>query len=562
MAKPPPQKLPPKYYLEHFAFFLSFLEAHYGHILNEQEKQFIESYRGLKEDTQCLVVRMANRRGEFFLLDKFNYQEISNLSEARKEAERKQLLRSLSVDDEVFYDTILHLFPKAFLYKLAKEFSLMVKSSDAKAALVDSIYEQVPFLDALYFINTFHDLVFCTYGTIHQFFLFLFFGNTYEDLTQFVVRDIGYIKYEETGGEFTPLFSSRKAAEDKLLVLDAMDYFRVLSEEADPNEVYSWFENWVAGKLEELCEEAHSALGKLTVRVARWLERKDWLVEALSIYKNTNRPPATERRIRILSKIGEEEEALVLAIALQEKGTTAEERLFAKDFLDKASSKKRRLKRTTQRLKAADEIQISNRFIHQVEAGVAQHFSSQGYEAVFSENHLWRSLFGLVFWEEVFSAESLSFHHPLQRRPSDLKQHDFLANREEAIQEKITILESPKAFYKQIHDIFEHKQGIANPFVSWSSDILGWISMLYERVPSEALQKVLWEIAKDPKENGRGFPDLFLWNYDGYEFIEVKSPNDHLGPQQWYWFSFFEKVKIKARIVRVAWSSGDSFLEE
>jgi hypothetical protein len=64
------------------------------------------------------------------------------------------------------------------------------------------------------------------------------------------------------------------------------------------------------------------------------------------------------------------------------------------------------------------------------------------------------------------------------------------------------------------------------------------------------IQSVLMKMAENPRENTTGFPDLFVSNEREYSFYEVKSPNDHLSPQQLFWLNYFDELGIKVDILR------------
>jgi DNA polymerase III subunit epsilon len=67
--------LPTYYYLDHFTEMMSFVEETYGAALGPEHYGFMEQFRGLAMDEQCLCVRMLNRGGDSdieqsaFLLD-------------------------------------------------------------------------------------------------------------------------------------------------------------------------------------------------------------------------------------------------------------------------------------------------------------------------------------------------------------------------------------------------------------------------------------------------------------------------------------------------------------
>ena len=72
--------LTPRYYLDNFQYVLDFVERLYGGLLNETEWDFVRRFRTLSVDAQCLYVRISNRKGLFFRVNKLHYREIDRKS--------------------------------------------------------------------------------------------------------------------------------------------------------------------------------------------------------------------------------------------------------------------------------------------------------------------------------------------------------------------------------------------------------------------------------------------------------------------------------------------------
>jgi hypothetical protein len=98
---------------------------------------------------------------------------------------------------------------------------------------------------------------------------------------------------------------------------------------------------------------------------------------------------------------------------------------------------------------------------------------------------------------------------------------------------------------------FTDQEGIANPFVIWMEGMWESIRIATQYIGLDPIKDILVHICKDIVENSRGFPDLFVWDNDGYEFVEVKSPTDNLSNRQLYWLNYFEEHGINARVLRV-----------
>ena len=62
-------------------------------------------------------------------------------------------------------------------------------------------------------------------------------------------------------------------------------------------------------------------------------------------------------------------------------------------------------------------------------------------EAVhYVENALMNSLFGLAFWEQIFTPVPGAFHNPFQSVPTDMYSPDFRVRRREAIAARLNEL--------------------------------------------------------------------------------------------------------------------------
>ena len=58
--------LPVYYYHDHFTEMLFFVSEIYGPVLTQRHREFVETFKTLSKDAQCLLIRMINRRGRLF----------------------------------------------------------------------------------------------------------------------------------------------------------------------------------------------------------------------------------------------------------------------------------------------------------------------------------------------------------------------------------------------------------------------------------------------------------------------------------------------------------------
>jgi VRR-NUC domain len=551
----PIEPLPPKYYLDYFEFLLEFVQKLYGHILSDSEKELITKFEQLSEDARCLFVRFCNRRGGFFRTEKLHYPELDDIPAALYELENVGLIQALDLTHEPYVDEVLNLFTKEEWVKNAPKTDLSLRPLKKP--------DIIRFLSHTY---TFSVLIDCIDETVVKvnyevetmMFKFLFFGNRYADMTEFVIRDLGKVSFERYRDDaYTARFNTRREAEDKLMVSLMSELFYQLQAEAlPPEEVYDWFVNWHAS-IPQLSEVAMPSFARLVNKVGLYLERQKLPEQALEVYQLTDLPPSRERRIRLLHKIGLADEAIALCQDLITHAQNADERFFAIDFQEKIkNSKKRVVKSITKFLNDAESITVPVDYRHRVEQGAVEHYIAQGFEAVHAENYVWRGLFGLIFWDIIYDANVQAIHHPLQRMPSDFYLPDFYNKRSHQIHQRLAALATNEDFEAQIRLHFTQKYGTANVLVDWSDLLLELVVVLCKKLTVNQLNAVLVEMSQNLREHTRGFSDLMIWNDNDFALIEIKSPTDHLSAQQLHWMHFMQGIGINAKVVRVKWAEG------
>ncbi|MEZ0608578.1 VRR-NUC domain-containing protein [Fibrella sp. WM1] len=553
--------LQPRYYWHNFRYVLDFVRRLYGGLLNEGEHDFLTRFDALSVDAQCLYVRCSNRKGVFFRVNKFNYREINELPVTLDELIRAGFLERLSARHEGMGSEALDVFTKADLLALlpleAEEIRALNKLK--KEEVVRYALNELDFGEVVTSLTTREPVVKVAFEAEVMMLKFLFFGNRGSDMTDFVMRDMGMMNFEQyDDSKMTARFRNRKEVEDKLLIsLTNEAFYDLKNAETPATDIYNWFLNWNETR-PDLADIALPGYQKLVCRVGSFLERQKLPDEALSVYELTDRSPARERRARLLFRNGMADEALALLDEMAVTPQNAEERFFAQDFREKilgTAEKKRTRKATTRFLSEAESVDIPAAYRHHVEAGVMNYYLEQGYDAAFTENYPWRGLFGLVFWDIIYDANVSAIHHPLQRAPSDFYLPDFYIRREELMKRRLTELTSREAWRRHVGRTYNGKYGITNVLVDWNDELLNLVNQLIDLIDLEQLGLILLEMARNVREHTRGFPDLLVWNEAGeYSFVEVKSPTDHLGSQQLHWLQFFETIGVHGKVVRVIWA--------
>jgi hypothetical protein len=550
-------ELPPKYYLDYFAQVLGFVEEHYGFALGPAEREWLADFWALPEDARCLYVRMANRRPAFFQPAALAYPEITDPANAWPalvqagfavplgqlpppeglSAAKYELLADLAKAELLAVYLRLGPDPAAKRWKKA-ELAQQLATFPAPA-LWPAVASALPALVQKGRMDTL------------EFFQFLFFGNLDPgNMAQFVVRDVGHARFVEVDAQkLAARVGSREEAVAQYRALRAYrDFKRLRDAEVPIGDIFAWSEQLRASG-HPLTDKHHLRLGELLERAGHW-------ADALRAYAPTRLPPARERQVRLWHKLGQPENAATLARELLAAPQNADEYFFAQDFLQKLAGGKRR-KSTTAYLRAADEIVVGAQHQAYVEGGAIAYLRAQGYQAVHSENFVWNCLFGLLLWPIVFDQDQAALHHPLERGPSDLYQPGFYEKRQARLEAWLGDLADAPAALALAEQMFHTHFGTANPLVGWHTAVLEWVRLYLGRLPWPQVRAVLHQMAQNLRENTRGFPDLFVWNAEDCYFAEIKSPNDHLSAQQLFWLNFFEKIGLKAKVLKVAWDKPD-----
>lgn len=555
MSKQPIPDLSTFYYWENFNYVLGYVKKQYQNLLSDSEILFIQEFENLSKESQCLYLRLASRRALWFREEKLTYVEISNIPLRLNELGENGFIRFASKLDSVDLGSILSVFSKKECIALTSKIAHFPKftSTIAKDHLVDLCK---PFSnELLQELNVMTSRLICPvqleYFTFIQ---FLFFGTKFRDMSEFVIRDLGHRQYVVVNEEeFIPYFQSRKEAIEKWKISIWRERFQELSK--DSESTYELVESWnqdILPMYEDISDVAMGSFERALFSLGRWLERIGFLEMALDIYEPSLSCLSLERRVRILAKLKRTEEALLLAKLGLEFAFSPKETHFFEDFILKQNSKKH-IKAVTQSLKLSPTLLIDIKWKGNVELGVIDYFENLGYSAHFTENHLWKNVLGILCWDLVFDEKQTGIHHPFQWAPSHYSSEGFTLGKEKDFEDKISLLGSIDSFIIYALEIKENHEGKLNPLIDWYTLDIQLIRELVHIVPFESLSKVLRYLWTHLSTHAKGFPDLFIFKDSEYQFIEVKSPTDHLSAIQYFWHDFLIKSGIKFELYRVVW---------
>lgn len=536
------------YFVAHFFQVLDAVEKQYGTLLADHEKTYLDTIRKLPPAALELYIRLANRKGPYFRSGKLKYELAEPLDRVLQTLAERQLV-CFCTDASLPYES-RELWKCYTLQDLRQIFGLKSHQSRQECLAWLEAHDSPGQCHARLLA---YDPIICL--PPHDpwpFLKYLFFGDLTENLSGFVVQEIGYIVTEAVPETtFCAQFSSRaEALQCYEMALRYADY-RLLRETLSAAELHEWWKHCRVSR-QALPARAIATHDRLIERLGYRLEREKEWERAKELYQPCPAPPCRERLVKLLIKEGKKEEALALCEQMLAAPSTSEE-AYAAQQLTARINKTRKQSHAAHLLRSSETVTISFAGSN-VEENVLRHYEQKGWQGVHSENWLWSNLFGLLLWDIIYDPQYGAFHHPLQIAPADLYQTGFYPRRAKAIAERLPILKKRNDCLKLLTRVFEEKSQITNPFVYGHADTLSWLEKALHYLPPDALAAVIVRMAQDVKHHGKGFPDLFLWNGDEYQFIEVKSENDQLSPHQYQWLHFFTLQGIRARTLRAQYA--------
>ncbi len=537
-------ELPQGYYRTNFIELVEHVFAVFEDLLSEDERALYHQFMDSSEPAQKLYVRMLTRKGNLFRLDKLVYQEIFDNAKAANELARCGLV---VVNPDLGVGELLGLFSKPQWLNILKEREIDIKPLKglkraefdvALGALDDKIVIDeviVQLVDAQRF----------------ETFKLLFFGNLDQDLTEFVLRDLGLYRFENyLIDKSVRLFTSREQVEQYL------DYYRQLEDletvlTQDAESIVALHEK--LPKATEQDKTLNRRIQRVNLTLARQLERLDALEQALSIYQLCQLAPARERSARILVKQNRIDEALALCRMMMNEPLCDEESVVGSEF-GYRTAKKHKLP-----WPEPDKYQPPMQTIELAQSGqgveldVVRHLNENG-ECHFVENALFCSVFALHYWDVLFAPVRGAFTHPFQIRPHDMYDSDFVANRSVEFEKAQAAVADINQNIPHYLNLWREKFGIATPFVHWETLDEALLSTALTRIPAAHWQVIFERLWADVRANRSGFADLILFGENGgYELVEVKGPGDRLQKNQLRWMRYFHQHGVAHRVVHVRW---------
>lgn len=520
----------PRYYWHNFDNVRRWVMTHHERLLSNAQRQVLRDYQALSIDAQCLWLRLHMRKGELFRVSKLNYTEIC-LSLAVAELKQKGWIRPYDQPSA----PALALFTKAELIDFHPD---QITPALTKPELIEQMTTTITALP--------DEVIALCKNEIFKQLSMVFFGNSHQQLSEFVVTAIGHVQYEQYRVRPNAAFPRLQDFQQFCLI----DYWqRQYADFTSLEQRVSFAADLLKDTLlRHPAGRNEGKLSRLINRVARDCERAKDVRLALALYRYSKRTPSRERQARLLYK-SDKSACHQLLQNMRSDPWDEPERAMASSLLSRWFDHV--ANDVTEKPKLA-EMTLTYQ-PRQVEEAVLSCYHKHGWLGLHAENLIPQALFGLVFWDIIFADVEGAFIHPFQRSPRDLNSPDFMRHRAARIRRRLTALvRYPDAIKQRISTTLRAKAGVANPFVPWRWKHLPDVKMWFDYLPLTTWQAIFKRIAFDVKNNRSGFPDLWLYNAAGdVQLIEVKAVGDSLRPNQKRWLSFLTTQGIDVHVMNV-----------
>ena len=537
--------LPKLYYLQNFKSALQWLDRSYGDLLSGDEAAFIREFSSLPSQSQALLVRLIMRKGQLFRASKISYSEIDDIASAMcflvdlgwiDPHPRLALADLFKVVNRAEVNEIFPALPRGLtkgqsLEALSGSHGEARRFEDWRGAACERVY-------------SISIAPLCTRLRL------LFFGNFRQDWSEFVLADLGILKYEAVALSPACRAFHARADIESFYVLHECE--QRLHEQAPLADVMARLPPGPLGH-----EWLEGRRAKLIYRIAEAYQRAGDCDSALSLYGQCSYPGARMRALRILEIAGQYAKVQSLAAS----AAAAPESDAEVQWLPRI------LKRVGRRLGTAPQSRTQPAHPERIDlivpapkAGAAvemialERLRAHAAPVYYVENTLINGLFGLLFWDVIFAPVRGAFFHPFHFGPVDLFSSTFACRRAGLIETCFARLDSG-AYSPWIKETFRSKQGVQSPFVSWRHLDTELIDLALDCIPAIHLRGFFTRLLSNLRQNRSGLPDLlqFWVTEKRYRMIEVKGPGDRLQDNQRRWMDFCLKRQIPLALCHVRW---------
>lgn len=519
------RELPTFYYHSHFTEFLDFVTGPSEHLLSPHNKSFIANYQQQSHLHQCLVVRLINRKYPIVKRSTLRFTEIPHALNMLTALAQGGFIRNVELADVPMLLLVLTK-PElvALLDEMADPHMPSLPKSANKAMFSDQCQTLCP--QKVVHSRVAQDYIVRTSDRHIDYFLFLYFGHTNTKLNQFSMRDLGVMRTREEQAQMQSRFEDYPSAYTCFVHTEAYNLAKKQSFDS-ANSIHTFLEALPASH----GPQANAAQEKLGAYMAK-LMLEFSLPEAVLLAQPLHEPVGQEFWCRQAYKLGEKE-AVEKRLNLIIDDPTSDKLLqFAEDFLARKYQQKRTSVLTDMLRQNSRHLLLDETYKGSVEQGTIAYYHSRNIKAWRTENKLWKNLFGLCFWQELFELDGLGLATPFDCLPVCLKHHNFLEVAGPQIHGKLAGVTSNQALYIMLTKNAARHFGKSQGIVSWHTNMLDKLSVLVDGAPLEGLKGQLLAMCSNWQLYNDGYPDIMVVEHNKLRFEEIKAQGDSLRRNQ------------------------------
>jgi hypothetical protein len=543
--------LHPLYYQDNFEQLCATVWEQYEDLLEQREKEFYDRYQSLDTSARCLYIRLVSRRGPLFRSEQLSYPELGDLQTVIPQLAAIGLLQRVESPQPELLLPILRKDELLQIYSAQLDGRKTQRKADLQAYLLVT-------LEPDQLVLAWRDkkgpdccLLEVGYRDCVELLQLLFFGNRRQNLTEFVLSELGVVRYWDYSLDRAyRLFESRQQIDDYLLLGELRERYDEALENGDREAVLAAVDPLLVQEESTLLVQRRD---RLRNRVARQLERYAQWSQALSLYRCSKLHPARERQVRILQGMDRYKAALKLCKTMEAEPWCEEERDFLRRQVPLLQKKLGQPCRPVDKdLFVEERLRLARS--DNVEQAAADHYGRTWDHACYVENTLVNGAFGLALWEQIFLPLPGAFVNPFQSAPLDMSSPDFYSRRRAAIDVRLQGL-ADGDLQAELLEAYDRYFEISNRWVNWRYLPRELLQEALRLIPAHHWLSMWHRILFDPRANRSGFPDLLVLDTErGYCFIEIKGPGDQLQLNQKRWLRFFQQQGIPAKVAWVQWS--------
>jgi DNA polymerase-3 subunit epsilon len=523
-------------------------------LLDNSDKQFIQRFNALTKPQQCLIVRFINRKSIFVKAISYTYEEIENISCNLHYLHQEYWftpLESKNISafiEHLTKDEIIQIMDEVNTFSTADAPTLIYKKSQAKAALIDVVLSgtrpseicKTKVANA-YWQGNFEPHI--------NYFLYVYFGNFRSKLNQFSMRDLGVMRTRKEQAQVMARFTDIDSAKSAFLIHSLLNEIRTQLPILDRSAILNHLENLP----KPLGAKAIELDTKVQFLLACQLLKEEASYACL-VLKTINTDIAQEKWAREAYKLGLKDEVEAELERIIDAPLSEDLLAFAEDFLARKYHKKRTSILTDMLRENSQTILIDEMHKGAVERGVVAYYERRGCTAMRTENEIWRALFGLYFWHEIYELEGLGLTNEFDHLPASLKTNQFYEFASKQIETRLKSTDTKAKLVQQLSLAAMKYYGQGNIVFKWRKNILERLILLINHSKLDALLSLLKAMTQDWKNLSDGFPDLMLIENEALRFEEVKSEGDQLRRNQLLSIQKLQSLGFDVRITNVNWT--------